>query len=369
MGKILFSLITTLAVLLLATDLTRSFFSDTEVSNNNQMVSGKIDLLIDNDSYYNGQKSPKTTWQKADLDGHLFFDFDDLKPGDWGEDTISLRIDNNDAWVCMKVDLKKDDDFTCTEPETVEQNDPSCSEPDDDLFDGELGKNIHFIFWGDDGNNVLETDEIDKIFKKGTAKNLFSLSNWIISDSVFNIWQFSPKALAGSETYFIGKAWCFGSLSLVPVAAGQGVSPEVNPGFVCDGSGLKNSTQTDILEADIEFYSVQSRNNSDFVCDPNWLLEGVGKDQNNPGLGAIKYRGYPAGYEFWFTPNADIWIYKAGRSYHNYYEVNPPNPAEWCGTTVVPNRPPYNMTGHTFETVYWKAYDVTDSEPGVLKCS
>lgn len=369
MKKILGSLTIIGLTLALATGLSRAFFSDTETSRDNTLTAGKIDLLIDNTSYYNGAPNGNTTWTPENLTNHLFFNFTDIKPGDWGEDTISLHVDDNDAWACMKISLTADDDNTCTDPEDDAGVDPSCNEPDGDLFDGELGKTLTFIFWADDGDNVLETNEVDKIFKVGTPKSLFTSNNWTISDSVFNIWQGAPSPLVGTQTYFIGKAWCFGALGLNPVATGQGQNPSVNSGITCNGTLNKNDTQTDILTADVEFIATQSRNNSAYVCDPNWLFEGTAKDPNAPQLGAIKYKGYPAGYEFWFTPNTGISFYIAGHKYHNFYEVNPAVVGDWCGTTVVPNRTPYNLTGHTGETVYWKVFDVTGGEPGVLVCS
>ena len=69
---------------------TIAYFSDTETSTGNTFTAGAIDLTIDNTSYYNGAYNQGTSWQATNLeDGvHFFFNFDDLKPGDWGEDTI-----------------------------------------------------------------------------------------------------------------------------------------------------------------------------------------------------------------------------------------------------------------------------------------
>src|SRR3990167_2300757 len=109
MRKILLSLVVIGAVGALAVGATRAFFSDTETSVGNTFVAGAIDLSVGNHSYYNGAPNSGTNWSlTADLgdgsgpstgEAYLFFDFGDVKPGDWGEDTISLRVDDNDSWV------------------------------------------------------------------------------------------------------------------------------------------------------------------------------------------------------------------------------------------------------------------------------
>ena len=137
MKKILLSLTTTGIVAALALGFSGAFFSDTETSQGNLLQAGELDLKIDNESYYNGllQDNPEgvdTTWNLADLTDQLFFDFNDIKPDDYGEDTISLHAEN-DYWACMEMTVTKDDDNTCTEPEQLD--DPSCNDPDGDLND------------------------------------------------------------------------------------------------------------------------------------------------------------------------------------------------------------------------------------------
>src|SRR3989344_4521748 len=164
MKKILSSLTILSLTLALAIGFSRAFFSDTETSKDNKLTAGKIDLLVDNTSYYNGVKNEGTTFTPSDLPGKYFFNFTDLKPDDYGEDTISLHVDDNDAWACMKITKTADDDNTCTEPEKID--DPTCDDPDTDTDDGELGDNLLFVFWADDGDNVLEVGE-DPTLRKG----------------------------------------------------------------------------------------------------------------------------------------------------------------------------------------------------------
>ncbi|MBN1168402.1 hypothetical protein JXA63_00775, partial [Candidatus Woesebacteria bacterium] len=112
--KILFSFITISLISVFAVKLTNSFFSDKETSKENTFNAGKVDLKIDNESYYNGDFNGETSWDSDDLTDHKFFDFTDLKPGDWGEDTISITVEDNDAWLCADIDVTRDDDNTCT---------------------------------------------------------------------------------------------------------------------------------------------------------------------------------------------------------------------------------------------------------------
>src|SRR3989344_2161684 len=140
---------------------TGAFLSDTETSEGNVFTAGAIDLGIDNESYYNGVFNEGTSWlldfNIEDDPPRQFFNFLDLKPGDYGEDTISIHVSNNEAWLCVDVTLTSNDDVDCTEPEL--QDDLTCNEPNGDNADGDLAQNINFLWWADDGDNVLEDGE------------------------------------------------------------------------------------------------------------------------------------------------------------------------------------------------------------------
>src|SRR3989344_5729216 len=134
MRKLIISTSTLLAVIAIVAGVTTAFYNDVETSSGNTLSAGAIDLGIDNTSYYNGVLNPGTSWQLTyelddllgpaiDIEGdetgeYLFFNFFDLKPGDWGEDTISIHVKDNDAWACMSIDLTKNDDNGLTEPES-----------------------------------------------------------------------------------------------------------------------------------------------------------------------------------------------------------------------------------------------------------
>ena len=72
----------------------------------------------------------------------VFFDFDDLKPDDEGEDTISIHDGTNDAYVCMDLTLTSDDDLSSNEPELDTGDD---TDNVGDPWDGELAGALRFF--------------------------------------------------------------------------------------------------------------------------------------------------------------------------------------------------------------------------------
>ncbi len=268
MKRILFSLSLVLIVAgALAAGGTGAFFNDAESSHGNTFAAGAIDLKVDNESYYNGAFSTSTSWSASDLTVQKFFDFLDLKPGDVGEDTISLHVDNNDAYLCANVKLTSNDDNGLTEPEA--QVDAT-----DGPGNGELASAANFVWWADDGDNVLESNE--QVISQGPigALGLQGSTTVALADSGSNIWTGQGGPVPGSETLYIGKAWCFGNLTPSPLAQdGLGTTSPRTPanstgGISCDGSKLDNSTQSDSLTADVTFTAVQARNNPGFLCVP-----------------------------------------------------------------------------------------------------
>lgn len=133
--KILISLSVIAAVAAIAIGGTVAFFSDTETSTGNTFTAGELDLLVDIDGViYNPLNRP-------------IFTVTDMKPGDDGEETISLHVDN-DACGFVKFDLKSDLDNSCNEPEELAE--PSCEL--DDI--GELNDQVNWVIWKDEGNQL-----------------------------------------------------------------------------------------------------------------------------------------------------------------------------------------------------------------------
>ncbi len=250
---------------------TGAFFSDTESSAGNSFTAGAIDLKIDNHSYYNGMLNASTTWEVTDLTIQKFFDFPDLKPGDIGEDTISLHINNNDAYLCANVKLTSNDENGQPEPEALVD---ATTGPGVGAGLGELASNVNFVWWADDGDNVLETNE--NVISQGPigSLGLNGSTTVALADSAHNIWTGTSGPVPGDKTLYIGKAWCFGSIGTSPLVQDSlGTTSPRTPGnstggITCDGHLLNNSTQTDSLTADVKFTAVQARHNSSFLCVP-----------------------------------------------------------------------------------------------------
>ena len=238
--KIVVSLSVVVVVAAIAVGATTAFFSDTETSTGNTFTAGAIDLQIDSTASYNGEPVVAATWQLKDLNptSDKFINFADIKPGDEGENTISLHVINNDAWVCAEVLNLTNADNGCTEPESdpTSGNDTTCGTPG--AGEGELQNAMVWTVWRDNGasdnscNNVLDGDET--VLVSGQPVN----GVLPVYDSTT-----STGALAGGSTACLGVSW------ELPLATG-------------------NEVQTDSLTGDISFNVVQSRNNTDFQCIP-----------------------------------------------------------------------------------------------------
>jgi predicted ribosomally synthesized peptide with SipW-like signal peptide len=259
MKKILLSLsmITVVAVVVIGA--TGAFFSDTETSTGNTFTAGAIDLKVGSQATYNGVPANYGNWQPTDLLNQLFFDLTDVKPGDNGENTISLNVNSNPAWSCATIAVTADDDVSCTEPELTD--DPSCS-TETGQFNGDMASNLSFVWWPDNGDNIMQPGfEYDhKFFLSGSKlKDLLDTNHQLhltLADSLQNFFGMTAGSpLEGNTTYSVGTAWCMGNMSI----ADTGV-------ITCDGAPVNNGSQTDSLKADITFSAVQQRNNTAFRC-------------------------------------------------------------------------------------------------------
>jgi hypothetical protein len=177
------------------------------------------------------------TWTETDLGAtNQFFQFADIKPGDRGENTISLHVFDNDAYACMFTSNMHDSDPLLTEPETT-AGDTTLG-----IDVGELAPQTQFFAWYDDGDNVWESGETP-ITLGPLAGNVF-LNNGV----------YSLNTMLGGETKYVGLAWCAGTMTAV------------NNNITCDGVGMDNTAQADELKADISFYVEQVGNNPNFSC-------------------------------------------------------------------------------------------------------
>lgn len=246
---------------------TIAFFSDSEKSGGNTFAAGDINLTVGNESYYNGSYNQATSWLSDELTVEKFFDYEDLKPGDWGEDTISMLVGSNEAWACGNIAITQNDDNGIVDSE--DEVDGSIDGLDGTI-NGDLANEINFVVWLDDGDNVLESDE-SVLLQDNLSIALDGGFTFTFADSTENVVD-SSGGLDPNVNHYIGKAWCYGDLGLNPVTQdgyGNQMSPEgsiENSGITCDGSLVTNLSQTDKLMANVSFYAEQVQNNPDFVC-------------------------------------------------------------------------------------------------------
>ncbi|MCK4355403.1 SipW-dependent-type signal peptide-containing protein [Candidatus Parcubacteria bacterium] len=250
---ILISLSIIAAVGVIAVGGTVAYFSDTETSTGNTFTAGEINLEIDNQCSWNGgiNNCPwegvggmKANWALTDLqDGvHKFFYFGDIKPGAWGEDTISLHLYDNPAWAWLKIGNVVDNENGCNEPEG--KVDTSCGDPG--VNEGELYENMHFLIWMDDGDNIYEAGE--RIMHDGEILDACEI--WRLDGGPCCVIDpFVP-----CSNYYVGIKWCFGVFE--------------GPNYTCNGLSIGNEAQTDSMTMDVSFMVVQTQNNQSALGGP-----------------------------------------------------------------------------------------------------
>ncbi|MEO0190929.1 MAG: TasA family protein [candidate division WOR-3 bacterium] len=209
---------------------TVAYFSDTETSSGNTFTAGTLDLKVDNECYYNGEFQKKCSWQETDLTDQKFFNFNDIKPGDHGEDTISLHVYDNDAHLCAYVTNLTNAENGCNEPEG--NVDETCDKPG--VGKGELQDNIYVTIWRDTG--VEGVGDCDNELQEGEE---ILVNNEPIDNSEGG-WYLG--VLPGSKTTCLGVRWN------VP-------------------SDVGNIIQSDSVTGDISFYTEQYRHQEEgFEC-------------------------------------------------------------------------------------------------------
>ncbi len=206
---------------------------------------GGLELKIDSKSTYNGAPQPAGTWALKDLVPGVdkFFNFSDIKPGDSGENTISLHVKKNPAWVCLDFVNLKDKDNGNNEPEAlVDANGP---------LGGELSSVLEFFAWRDDGDNIFEIGE-KPLFGTSTQAATTTLrgKTYAIADYTHG----SPIPV--NVTKYVGISWCAGDLKVSTTTAT----------ISCNGSAVNNSTQTDSMSIDVTFRAVQASDQPKFSC-------------------------------------------------------------------------------------------------------
>lgn len=176
-------------------------------------------------------------WNEKNLgQGDTFWNFPDVKPGDYGTNVISLHVTSNDAFACLLTKNIVDNDNAPTDPELA------VPDPTTGPGLGELSQFVKMFAWNDIDN--------DGVYDGGAENVLLPQNTPIANLNLLNL------SLTTGTTKYVGLAWCAGTQA-VPVAG----SP-----VACDGSGMGNIAQTDSFTADVVAYAEQQRNNPNFSC-------------------------------------------------------------------------------------------------------
>jgi len=195
-------------------------------------------LIINGDCEGDYFKTHCTLFGEKNLEaGDYFFNFEDIKPGDYGTNLISLHVDDNDAYTCLIVHDGDDQENIILDPETEYGDLPGVGNP---AGDGELSNYLNIFAWEDiDADGMYEPIGETPIYE-GLIQT-----------------QLIPLALAGGgPTEYIGLAWCAGD-----------ISADHSTGVItCDGNGMKDDAQSDSFTAKVTAYAEQQRNNSGFDC-------------------------------------------------------------------------------------------------------
>lgn len=176
-------------------------------------------------------------WESKDLAQEKFFDFRDVKPQDSGSNLISMTVSSNEAYMCLNVANKQEQENGLIDPEAA------AGDGTPGLFEGELGQFLHVVGWRSDSNgNKIGTP----LFGPTKAANLGAIT---YADSL------TLPAVQPNVTQYIHLEWCMGDMTLNGnVVTCNGNVPQIN------------QTQTDAFLADLQFYAVQTRNNQNFTC-------------------------------------------------------------------------------------------------------
>ena len=222
--KILVSILVIGVVAAVAGGSTFALFNDTETSSGNTFTAGELDLKIDWNESYNGEHVEEQNL--TDNPGPIF-DISDIKPGDEGEATVSLHVYDNPAYVDMNLTQTANFENGCSEPESEVDN--SCADPG--AGEGELGENLYFTVWNDDGDNIHQDDE--EVYFNGSAEELDAMGP---VDLDGNSETEGIQPFENSTTEYVGIKWN------VPRSVG-------------------NEIQTDSKEFNFTFHAEQARHN------------------------------------------------------------------------------------------------------------
>ena len=209
-----------------------------------------IDLKVDSKTWYNGSLVPSSTWALKDLTPGVdkFWQFDDVKPGDFGCTVISLHVKKTDAYMCLDFKNLSESENGENEPESHED---TTSGPD--LADG-----TQFFGWDDiDGDGKYEPPTEKILWGATPASQSLDDTTYVIGDSR------GGGICQVDKTRYVGICWCAGALTP------QSGMNKSSGSAVCDPTTLGNEAQTDSFTVDVALRAAPVKQNPRFLCDPD----------------------------------------------------------------------------------------------------
>ena len=174
-------------------------------------------------------------WDKKDLATESFFTFEDIKPQDSGTSLISLHVETNEAFMCLNVSNQDEKEGTNLASE--------IAAGDETPTIGEMGEFLTVAGWYADATGT----KLAPMFTPTTTSGLGAIT-YADSDS-------SEPPVAPGATKYMLLEWCMGDMTT-----------DENS-FSCDGAVPDiNQTQTDAFLADLQFFTIQTRNNDSYTC-------------------------------------------------------------------------------------------------------
>lgn len=317
MRKILYALMSVSAVAVIGFAASSAFFSDEVTSENNLFTSGTIDLRVGSeyDTEFNGEGG-----RNLNSSSNAMFSLDDLKPGDNGVVTGELQVINNDAWVCGSAEILSGSNTA-------------------------LASELQVRLWkANQGAGTPAT-----VFAGPVSLTNYALSGWQSlndsttgANSLLEPWSVvTPNALAGMETsdnpalFFL--EYCFGTFG-------------ANVGDCTPATGDDiNLAQNQTINAQLDFYAVQARNNEQFVCG----------DLNGPEITTTEITGWPTvadqATQRWQAEGrygsgtvVGDWEYAVGTNTGNSSFADTSGQFGWQDNVTVPFTVSYDGTNATF---------------------
>jgi hypothetical protein len=229
-------------------------------------TSKNLDLKIDSKAWYNGASVPSATWALKDLvpGTDKFFNFNDVKPGDFGCNVISIHAQKADAWACLDFKNLKNNDNGQNEPEALVDANGNAS--------GELASGTQMFGWMDDGDGKYEPPSEKVLFSTGSAATVMNDKTYAIGDSK------TGGSCRQDTTRYVGMCWCAGNLTVNPITGKMS----------CDGSTLGNAAQTDSFTVDVNIRALPTSEDAKFTCSGTTSGGGDDKDKKDDKSGDDK---------------------------------------------------------------------------------